>query len=133
MSVSRTGTIGVRRALIALRACALACVIAGGLCGCGTDKSTESDAQLGLNAEQAAGRQIYNQRCAGCHYAYSSRGSHGPSMEGLFKKEYLPSGLPANDRFVAQTIINGRGMMPAAGYTLTDEQLRELLAYLHTL
>lgn len=54
-------------------------------------------------------------------------------MKGIFQKKYLPSGLPANDRFVTQAIVNGRGMMPAAGYTLSDEQLRELLAYLHTL
>jgi len=107
-----------------------------GLCvlsGCGPNKAAESDAQLGLTAEQSAGRQIYNQRCAQCHHAYSSSGSQGPSLEGLFRKKYLPSGLPANDRFVIKTIVNGRGMMPAVGQDLTDEQLRELLAYLHTL
>jgi mono/diheme cytochrome c family protein len=103
------------------------------LAGCGPDKSLESDAQLGLNAEQAAGRAIFNRRCAGCHYAYSSRSLHGPGLEKLFRKKYLPSGLPANDRFVTQTTINGRGMMPAAGLTLSDEDLRNLLAYLHTL
>lgn len=100
---------------------------------CGRDPSTETDAQLGLNAQQAAGRRIYNLRCAGCHKAYSSRGSQGPGLKHMFAKRYLPSGLPANDRFVERTIINGRGMMPAAGYTLSDEELRDLLAYLHTL
>lgn len=111
-------------------------VLVIGLCvlsGCGPNKAAESDAQLGLNAEQSAGREIYNQRCAQCHYAYSSSGSQGPSLEGLFRKKYLPSGLPANDRFVTKTIVNGRGMMPGAGQGLTGEQLRELLAYLHTL
>jgi mono/diheme cytochrome c family protein len=103
------------------------------LAGCGPDKSLESDAQLGLNAQQAAGRSIFNQRCAACHYAYSSRSLHGPGLEKLFKKKYLPSGLPANDRFVTQTTIHGRGMMPAAGLTLSGEDLRDLLAYLHTL
>lgn len=101
--------------------------------GCGTDPSTETDAQLGLNAQQAAGRRIYNLRCAACHTAYSSRGLKGPGLKHLFKKKYMPSGLPANDRFVERTIVNGRGMMPAAGYTLSDEELRDLLAYLHTL
>ena len=101
--------------------------------GCGRDPSTETDAQLGLNEQQAAGRRIYNLRCAGCHKAYSSRGSQGPGLEHMFKKKYLPSGLPANDRFVERTIVNGRGMMPAAGYTLSDEELHDLLAYLHTL
>ncbi len=54
-------------------------------------------------------------------------------MDKLYRKKYLPSGLPASDRFVTQTILNGRGMMPAAGSTLSDEQLQELIAYLHTL
>jgi mono/diheme cytochrome c family protein len=111
----------------------LAAILGCVLIACGPDKSTQSDAQLGLTAEQSAGRQIYDQRCAACHYAYSSRGSKGPSLKGLFKRKFLPSGLPANDRFVTQTILNGRGMMPAAGYTLSDDQLRALLAYLHTL
>ncbi|HEU5411886.1 MAG TPA: cytochrome c [Candidatus Acidoferrales bacterium] len=120
---------------LSLQAKAAACVLvfAFVLSGCGPDKSKMTDAQLGLTAEQSAGRQIYNQRCAQCHFAYSSRGSKGPSLKGLFKRQYLPSGLPANDRFVTQTILHGRGIMPAAGYTLSDDQLRALIAYLHTL
>jgi mono/diheme cytochrome c family protein len=101
--------------------------------GCGPDRANETDAQLGLNAQQSAGRAIFNARCASCHYPYSSGSLHGPGLDKLFRKKYLPSGLPANDRFVTQTILNGRGMMPAAGNSLTDEQLRELIAYLHTL
>ena len=101
--------------------------------GCGPNRAHESDAQLGLNAQQSAGRQVFVQRCASCHYAYSSSSLHGPGLEKLYRKKYLSSGLPANDRFVAQTIVSGRGMMPAAGSTLPDEQLRELIAYLHTL
>ncbi len=71
--------------------------------------------------------------CAACHYAYSSSGSKGPSMKRLFKKQFLPSGLPASDRFVEQTIVGGRGMMPPTGGAITDQQLEDLLAYLHTL
>ncbi|MDE3110251.1 MAG: cytochrome c [Acidobacteriota bacterium] len=99
----------------------------------GKDPSKETDAQLGLNAQQAAGRAIFNADCATCHYAYSSSGSKGPGLRDLFRKKYLPSGLPANDRFVEQTIVNGRGMMPAQSAALTEQQLADLLAYLHTL
>lgn len=101
--------------------------------GCGANRADESDAQLGLNAQESAGRQVFNRRCASCHYPYSSSSLHGPGLDRLYRKKYLPSGLPANDRFVTQTILNGRGMMPAAGSTFSDEQLRELIAYLHTL
>lgn len=101
--------------------------------GCGANRAGESDAQLGLNAQESTGRQVFNQRCASCHYAYSSSSLHGPGLDRLYRKKFLPSGLPANDRFVTQTIVSGRGMMPAEGSTLSDEQLRELIAYLHTL
>lgn len=99
----------------------------------GKDLSKETNAQLGLNAQQSAGRAVFNNYCAACHYAYSTSGSKGPGLKGLFRKKYLPSGLPANDRFVEQTIVNGRGMMPAQGEALTDQQLSDLMAYLHTL
>lgn len=100
--------------------------------GCG-EPAPKTDAELGLNAQQADGRQVFEHFCAACHNAYSSSGSKGPSLKGLYEKQYLPSGLPANDRFVEQTIVGGRGMMPAQGDALTDQQLADLMAYLHTL
>ena len=100
--------------------------------GCGNPKP-KSDAELGLTAQQASGRLVFDHYCAACHNAYSSSGSKGPSLEGLYKKQFLPSGLPANNRFVEQTIVNGRGMMPAEGDALDQEQLDDLVAYLHTL
>jgi mono/diheme cytochrome c family protein len=99
----------------------------------GKDLSKETDAQLGLNARQSAGRAVFQDYCAACHYAYSSSGLKGPGLKDLFRKKYLPSGLPANDRFVEQTIVDGRGMMPAQGDALSGRQLAGLMAYLHTL
>jgi mono/diheme cytochrome c family protein len=103
------------------------------LAGCSDDTSGKSDAELGLNAQQAAGRHLYQQTCAPCHDAHSVPGQNGPSLKGLFKKQFLPSGMPANERFVGQTILSGRNMMPAVGGSLTQQQLDDLLAYLHTL
>ena len=100
--------------------------------GCG-DPKPKSDAELGLNAQQASGRLVFDHYCGACHNAYSSSGSKGPSLEGLYKKQFLPSGLPANNRFVEQTIVNGRGMMPAEADALDQQQLDDLVAYLHTL
>jgi mono/diheme cytochrome c family protein len=94
----------------------------------------KSDAELGLNPQQAAGRHLYDQHCDRCHEAYSSRAKKGDSLQGMFKKQYLPkSGLPANDDRVREIIRSGRGMMPAFGQVLDDQQVNDLLAYLHTL
>jgi mono/diheme cytochrome c family protein len=94
----------------------------------------KSDAELGLNPQQASGRHIYDQYCDRCHAPYSSRGRKGPSLKGVFKHQYLSmSGMPANDDRVGDIIRLGRNNMEGFGQVLTQEQIDDLLAYLHTL
>jgi mono/diheme cytochrome c family protein len=94
----------------------------------------KSDEELGLNPQQAAGRKVYDSVCDRCHNAYSSRGRQGPTMKGVFKKQYLPlSGLPANDERVGEIVRYGRSKMPAYGQALNDQQIQDLLIYMHTL
>jgi mono/diheme cytochrome c family protein len=103
------------------------------LAGCDVERR-RSDTELGLNPQQAAGRRIYDQYCDRCHAPYSSRGRQGPTMKGLFKKQYMPlSGLPANDDRVAEIIKYGRAKMPGYSQVLDQQQIQDLLAYLHTL
>jgi mono/diheme cytochrome c family protein len=93
-----------------------------------------SDAELGLTPQQASGRRIYDNYCDRCHAPYSSRGRQGPSMKGIFKHQYLSmSGMPANDDRVTDIIKMGRNKMPAYGQVLTQQQIEDLIAYLHTL
>jgi mono/diheme cytochrome c family protein len=101
--------------------------------GCDIERR-KSDAELGLAPQQAAGRRIYDNYCDRCHAPYSSRGRQGPSMKNIFKKPYLPmSGMPANDERVTDVIKMGRNKMPAYGQVLSQQQIDDLLAYLHTL
>ena len=94
----------------------------------------KSDAELGLNPQQAAGRKLYDNYCDRCHEPYSSRGKKGPSMKGVFKRQYLElSGLPANDERMADIIKNGRAKMEGFGQVMTDRQIKDLIAYMHTL
>jgi len=103
------------------------------LFGCDVERR-KSDTELGLNAQQAAGRKLYDNYCDRCHEPYSSRGKKGPSMKGVFKQQYLPlSGLPANDQRVGEIIKYGRSKMEGFGQVMTDQQIQDLLAYLHTL
>lgn len=101
-------------------------------CGCQVERR-KSDAELGLNPTQAAGRRVYDQRCGSCHEAYSSRDLRGPSLQHIFQKQYLPSGTPANDDRVRDVIELGRAKMPGFGRVLTPQQVEELMTYLHTL
>ena len=98
-----------------------------------SEPKPKTDAELGLTSQQAAGRRIYDERCLSCHAAYSSSGKNGPSLQGLFKKRYMKSGIPANDDRVRDVILMGRPMMPAFRNALSRQEVDELLAYLHTL
>jgi mono/diheme cytochrome c family protein len=52
----------------------------------------------------------------------------------MFKKQYLSqSGMPANDDRVGDIIRIGRNKMDGFGNVLSDQQIKDLLAYLHTL
>ena len=105
--------------------------LSGFLAGC---RSTPPPKPLDqLNATEQAGHAVFVERCSLCHYDRQPGALHGPSLLGLYKKPYLPSGAPANDDRVSATIVHGRNNMPAQGANLTDEDLAQLLAYLHTL
>ncbi len=82
-------------------------------------------------AEEARGAQVYQQKCARCHYPTTTRGLHGPGLQALTKEKAMPSGMPPTDERMTQVILQGRQMMPAT--PLSDDQLSDLLAYLHTL
>ncbi|HEX5233772.1 MAG TPA: cytochrome c [Silvibacterium sp.] len=86
-----------------------------------------------LTPQETRGRAVFVNDCARCHNANNERSLHGPGLQGLFKLKYLPSGAPANDDRVTYAIMHGRSMMPAFGNTMDEEQLNDLLAYLHTL
>jgi mono/diheme cytochrome c family protein len=80
---------------------------------------------------EASGAQVYQARCARCHYPTTTSPLHGPGLQALTKVKAMPSGAPPTDERITDVILHGRGMMPAT--ELPDDQLSDLLAYLHTL
>jgi len=103
------------------------------LCGCDAELR-KTDAQLGLNPQQSAGRKVYDNYCDRCHEPYSTRGKKGPGLKGIYKKPFFPaSGMPANDDRMTDVIRYGREKMPGFGQVLSQQQVNDLIAYLHTL
>jgi mono/diheme cytochrome c family protein len=101
--------------------------------GCDVERR-KSDAELGLNPQQATGRKIYDNYCDRCHRPDSTKGKKGPGLKGMFQHQFLPqTGLPANDERVTDIIRNGRPDMPGYSQVLNQQDMQDLLAYLHTL
>ena len=86
-----------------------------------------------LNAQQTRGYDVYQAHCVQCHNDRTNDPLKGQSLRGIFKKQYLASGAPANDDRVMDAVLYGRAMMPALGSAMTPLERADLMAYLHTL
>jgi cytochrome c6 len=89
--------------------------------------SSESDGEV-------HGRALFETHCADCHEgANPDLLKQPPRLHHLFVSKTLPSGAPSDDKQVRSTILRGKGTMPAFDGRLSDEDLADLLKYLHSL
>lgn len=85
-----------------------------------------------LTPQQAAGKHLYDVRCAHCHeFNDLALKKVPPNLHRIFDGTKLPSGAPATDVNVERVVLSGKGMMPSFAGRFTDEQMASLLAYLH--
>jgi mono/diheme cytochrome c family protein len=110
-------------------ALALAAALAAALSGCRSLPASKPEALWTI--EEARGAQVFHQKCAKCHHPTTTRPLNGPGLQAITKIKAMPSGAPPSDERLTQVIQRGRLNMPAT--QLNDDQLSDLLAYLHTL
>lgn len=86
-------------------------------------------------AEIASGQRLFQMHCAGCHNGKPlAVEEQPPNLNGIFQRSTLPSGAPATDAQVRSTIMQGRsGIMPPFANVLSSDDIRDIIAYLHTL
>jgi len=95
--------------------------------------SSPSASRHQLTFEEQRGRDVFETSCAICHNAYKKEPLQGPPLVGMFRKQALPSGMPATDEHVRDTIVTGRRNMPPFNAVLNEKQIEDLMAFLHTL
>ena|SRR5438105_3096550 len=88
----------------------------------------------GPNPQEIAGRALYQLHCSQCHdnpprYLLTKP----PKLDKMFAAKTLPSGAPATDEEVRRTIVDGLRTMPAFNGRLREDEIRDLIAFLHTL
>lgn len=125
---------GLRQAAFTVRSCRRTATLAARValsgayiaaCGCHREPV--------LTAQQAAGKHLYQVRCAHCHEDNDlALKKVPPDLRPIFRQSSLPSGAPATDAEVRHVILAGKGLMPAFTGRFTDAQMAALLAYLHT-
>ncbi len=80
----------------------------------------------------AKGKEVFEQ-CGVCHNVDNDEKKIGPSLKGLYKKDKLKSGKKVTDASVQAIINAGGGGMPAYADMLSDDEKKNVLAYLKTL
>jgi mono/diheme cytochrome c family protein len=100
---------------------AIACCVAAAACGI-----------VGGGSEH--GEELFDLHCATCHETSNpDLKKQPPKLERLFAAKTLPSGAPATDEQVRNTIIEGLRTMPAFQGRLSAADVNDLIQYLHTL
>ena len=96
------------------------------------EPGTESGNQ-NLSALAEEGASVFNQNCAGCHFADRAETKVGPGLKALYQKENMAvSGWNVTDDNVRRQIRTPYDNMPAFP-DLTDQEIRAVIAYLRTL
>jgi mono/diheme cytochrome c family protein len=84
------------------------------------------------DGDAAAGKELFETKCAICHNADSADKKIGPGLKGL-KDGKLPSGKEATYKNVMDNLNQGGGGMPAFEKLLTSEEKDHIVAYVLTL
>lgn len=121
----------MRTLSLATSVAGLAAVASLTLAVCGCRSLPPSKPEALWTVQEARGAQVFHRNCAKCHYPTNTRPLHGPGLQAITKIKAMPSGAPPTDERLSVVILHGRNMMPAT--PLDEDQLNDLLAYLHTL
>ncbi|HET9401543.1 MAG TPA: cytochrome c, partial [Candidatus Acidoferrales bacterium] len=72
-------------------------------------------------------------QCAACHFASSTAKKIGPGMKGIYRKGKFADGRAVSDANMISWIRNGGKNMPPLASNLNADEIRQVIAYLHTL
>jgi cytochrome c len=92
-------------------------------------------AGAGKNSAAAAhGKEIFDQKCAVCHFADSDAKKIGPGLKGISKRgTFTVNNNKVTDDTLKTWIENGDTLMPPFKEVLEAPQIKDVIAYVKTL
>jgi cytochrome c len=127
----------VKRSLMVLGMVMGCTVVAGSGIVLGQDagKKSSGAAKSGTNAAAVArGKDLFQQKCALCHYDTSEQKKIGPGLKGLNKRgTFSVNGNKVTDENLKTWIENGDQLMPPFKDVLEPGQIKDVIAYVRTL
>jgi len=85
-------------------------------------------------AAVARGKEIFDKKCAVCHYADSDAKKIGPGLKDISKRgTFTVNGNKVTDDSLKTWIENGDSLMPPFKEVLEAPQIKDVVAYVRTL
>jgi cytochrome c2 len=80
------------------------------------------------------GKEVFDKKCAMCHFADSDAKKIGPGLKGISKRgTFSVNGNKVTTEALTTWIENGDSMMPGMKETLEPAQIKDVVAYVKTL
>jgi cytochrome c len=99
-----------------------------------TKTETKKSGTHAAAGSAARGKEVFEKKCAICHFADSNEKKIGPGLKGLSKRgTFTVNGNKVTTESLKTWIENGDSLMPGMKETLDAAQIRDVVAYVKTL
>jgi cytochrome c len=86
------------------------------------------------SASVTRGKEVFEKKCALCHFADSDARKIGPGLKGISKRgTFTVNGNKVTTESLKTWIENGDALMPPMKETLEPAQIKDVVAYVKTL
>ena len=93
-----------------------------------------SSKKVASHGSSAKGKEVFEKKCAICHYADREAKKIGPGLKGMYKRgTFTVNGNKITDESLKTWIENGDSLMPPMKETLEADQIKDVIAYIKTL
>jgi len=94
----------------------------------------KKSASHGAAGSAVRGKQVFEKKCAMCHFADSDAKKIGPGLKGISKRgTFTVNGNKVTTESLTTWIENGDSQMPGMKDTLEPQQIKDVAAYVKTL
>jgi cytochrome c len=96
--------------------------------------NTKKSAGHGSSGSAVKGKEVFDKKCAICHFAETDQKKIGPGLKGISKRgTFTVNGNKVTEESLKTWIENGDTLMPGMKETLEPEQIKDVIAYVRTL
>jgi len=96
--------------------------------------SSKKTASHGAAGSAARGKEVFEKKCAICHFADSDAKKIGPGLKGISKRgTFTVNGGKVTSESLKTWIENGDSLMPGMKETLEPAQIKDVVVYVKTL